>query len=83
MHDNIFFSDTNDFNATALEVTFPTDEQRVEAFVRIFDDEINEASEQVFVVLLEIVDAVNPDLIVMFRSSTVTCRILDNDGEFT
>ena len=67
-------------------MTFPSDEQRVifdvQANIRIFDDEINEAQEQSFVVLLEIVDAVNPDLISISRSSS-TCHIIDGDGEFT
>ena len=44
------------------------------------DDEINEAPQQVFIILLEVQTAVNPDLIVIARTYS-TCIIIDNDGE--
>ena len=48
--------------------------------LRIIDDEIDEAHEQVFIILLEVLDAVNIDLITITRSTSFG-RIIDNDGE--
>ena len=65
-------------------MTFPADEisriSGVEAFIPIADDEINEAWEQVFVVLLQVEEAVNSDLITITRADS-TCVIIDNDGK--
>ena len=64
---------------------FPADEGMafiidVDAFIPIFDDEVDEAEKQFFIAYLELVDSINPDLIMLPR---VICRciILDNDRE--
>ena len=79
-----FCTDTNDFNATAFNVTFPADEVMniadVLRLIRIVDDEIDEAQEQVFIIFLEVLEAVNFDLITITRSTSFG-RIIDNDGE--
>ena len=63
---------------------FPADEivniADVEKFIPIEDDEIDEAQEQVFIILLEVLEAVNFDLITITRSVSFG-RIIDNDGE--
>lgn len=76
----------NDFNTTPFVVTFPADEglpspkQTVPAPIPVFDDEIDEAVHQSFIAYLEILDAVNSDLITIRRDVGI-CNILDNDGE--
>ena len=81
---NFFGTDKNDFNATALNVTFPADEAMniadVLETIPIVDDKINESHEQVFVIALEVLEAVNSDLITITRSNSLG-RIIDNDGE--
>ena len=65
-------------------MTFPADEAMniadVLATIPIVDDEINEAQEQVFIILLEVFEPVNLDLITITRSTSFG-RIIDNDGE--
>jgi hypothetical protein len=73
-----------DFNATAFNVTYPADEgvdpvPRIPAFINVTDDDVNEAREQTFIVLLEIVEAVNSNITVTRTNST--CVIVDNDGK--
>ena len=48
--------------------------------IRIVDDEIDEAQEQAFIIVLAVLGAVNLDLISITRSYAVG-RIIDNDGE--
>ena len=48
--------------------------------IPIVDDEIDEAHEQVFVILLEVLEAVNSTLITITRNNSIG-RIIDNDGE--
>ena len=63
---------------------FPADEivniADVEEEIPIVDDEIDEALEQVFIIFLEVLEAVNFDLITITRSASFG-RIVDNDGE--
>ena len=54
----------------------------VEELIPIEDDEIDEAQEQVFIILLEVLEAVNFDLITITRNTSFG-RIIDNDGEPT
>ena len=65
-------------------MTFPSDEflniADVEEFIPIKDDEIDEAHEQVFIILLEVLEAVNFDLLTITRCTSFG-RIIDNDGE--
>ena len=62
---------------------FPADEimniADVEEFIPIVDDEIDEAQEQVFIILLEVLEAVNFDLLRITRSTSFG-RVIDNDG---
>ena len=80
------YTGANDFNTTAFEVTFSPNEgettpiAEIPAFISIVDDEINEADHQYFIVFLEIIGAVNFDLIEIGRNVS-TCIIIDNDGE--
>ena len=73
-----------DFDATPFNVTFPADEfvniADVSEFIPIVDDEIDEAQQQNFVIVLEVLDAVNFDLITITRKISFG-RIIDNDGE--
>ena len=65
-------------------MTFPADEimniADVDESIPIVDDDIDEAQEQVFIILLEVLEAVNFDLITITRSTSFG-RIIDNDGE--
>jgi len=79
-------TDTADFNTAIFNVTFPSDERRaspiadVPSPIMIVDDEIDEAEEQFFIVYLEIIEAVEPNLITITRANS-TCIIVDNDGK--
>ena len=74
----------NDFDNTVLQFTFRADENEpastneIEVLVPIADDAINEASEQIFVVILNLTDSVNPCGVLISRVSSL-CRIIDND----
>lgn len=80
------FSGNDDFDGTMKSITFPADGVDsmlnfiMDAPVAIVDDEINEA-QQFFVVLMEVVDAVNPKLLNNADRNISMCTILDNDGE--
>ena len=75
-------TDLNDFDDTVLTLTLPADESNPTSDfplrIPITDDAINEANEQIFVVILNLTDSVNPDLITLTRVSSL-CRIIDND----
>ena len=79
--------DELDFNTSVVVTEFPSDEgQRfplTDLFVPIpvYDDAIDEANDQFFIVRLEIEDAVNPNLITL-EQSTSRCRIVDNDRKY-
>lgn len=75
------FSDENDFNSSRILVIFPADGvTNVLAPIPIIDDEVNEANRQYFIAHLEILEAINRDLITLTRDVS-TCIIHDNDGE--
>ena len=64
--------------------TFPSDEfgtqiNDLAAPIVIFDDEINEAPEEVFIVVLSLQSSTKPDSVIITRESSL-CRIIDNDG---
>ena len=75
-----------DFDATPFNVTFPADEVLIINIadvlekIPIVDDEIDEAQEQYFAIVLEVLDAVNFDLMTITRSISFG-HIVDNDGE--
>ena len=78
----------NDFDNAVLQFTFRADENEpaptneIEVPVPIADDAINEPSEEIFVVTLNLTDSVNPSGVVISRVSSL-CRIIDNDREYT
>ena len=82
----MFCTDTADFNTTVFKVTFPSDANLaasladVDAPIRIRDDAKDEADNQFFVVYIELVDAINPDTIVIERE-WATIIIVDNDSK--
>ena len=66
--------------------TFPADEfgpqiNDLDAPIVIFDDEINEALEEVFIVVLTLQSSTDPGSVIITRVSSL-CRIIDNDGLF-
>lgn len=83
--------DDNDFDTTVVVVTFFPDEpmlkmdtpvQQIPAPVDIFNDDINEATEQLFVVTLTIVESVNVSLVNNSVRNFSLCRIRDDDRMF-
>ena len=79
--------DREDFFSDVIMVTFPADEigpqiNDVAASIVIFDDEINEALQEVFIVVLSLESSTNPGIVVISRASSL-CRIIDNDGSYT
>ena len=78
-------ADLQDFNNSIITITFEADEFEAEAIIEIFtpipifDDVINEAVEQFFVVQLSLVSSQNPAGVdSSFRSASLG-RIIDND----
>ena len=75
-----------DFNTTVIEVAFPSDANLgtsladVDAPIRVKDDTKDEADNQFFIVYLELVDAINPDTI-MIEQEWATIIIIDDDGK--
>ena len=67
-----------------FEVTFPVDANLpvpdVDAPIRVKDDTKDEADNQFFIAYLELVDAINPDTIVISRE-WATIIIVDNDSK--
>ena len=78
------FSDLNDFSNAAINITFYPDVDsrlnELEVPIPIFDDDVDEADEQIFVVELRLVSAVNADAISISRETSL-CRIVDNDSK--
>ena len=73
-----------DYSPESVEITFePNTGYRKDILipVPIFDDAINEA-EEVFVVVLELVDAVNPGTVDLKEINATLCKILDNDRKY-
>ena len=88
MHYRSCSVDLNDFDNTVLQFTFRADENEpaptneIEVLVPIADDTMNEPSEEIFVVTLNLTDSVNSSGVVISRVSSL-CRIIDNDREYT
>ena len=77
-------SDYEDFDRTIKQVTFNADEGRtfiksVTVPITIKDDQKDEANEQRFIVHLEVVSAVQPELIGNDQRNNSIIRIIDND----
>lgn len=77
--------DFNDFDKSAIRITFEPDEDEPDnerdAPIAITNDNINEAIEQVFVVRLVLINSNNPGSINLTAQSTSLCRIIDDDSK--
>ena len=75
----------SDFDNTTIRITFDPDELDNDdergAPIRIFNDAVNEANEQVFVVQLHLVSATNPGSVKLDTRQASLCRIIDDDGK--
>ena len=73
----------NDFNNTKIIITFEPDEfieiDEMSAPILVFDDAINEATEQVFVVELQLVSSLDQATVDLATRPTSLCMIIDND----
>lgn len=77
------FVDAIDFSSASVEVEFIADEglhltSNSLVHVLIYDDDIDEADSQFFVIQLVLVSGVNESLIKVNRNASV-CAIFDND----
>ena len=75
-----------DFDNTVIRITFDPDEQEDSneraAPIRIFNDAVNEANEQVFVVQLRLINSTNPGSINLDTLPASLCRIIDDDSKW-
>ena len=75
----------SDFDNTTMRITFDPDElvndDERGAPIHIFNDPVNEANEQVFVVQLHLISATNPGSVKLNIRQASSCRILDDDGK--
>lgn len=73
-----------DFNNATIAIKFDPDEDgghnELSVPIPIFDDGVNEANEQVFVVQLKAVGGANVNSIAISRQVSL-CRIIDDDGK--
>ena len=82
-----FSTDTDDFNNTIFNITFAVDENAavaisdISALIPIVDDDKDEADIQFFIAFLEVVDAVNMDMIDIGRNFSRGI-IVDSDGKY-
>ena len=87
LHLIVHSTDTDDFNTTILNITFGADENApvsisdISVLIPIVDDDKDEADIQFFIAFLEVVDAVNMDLIDIGRTFSRGI-IVDNDGKY-
>ena len=76
----------NDFNNTNIILVFEPDEDREisekSAPIYITDDAINEATEQVFVAELLLINSSNPASVDLTTRPSTLCRIIDNDRKY-
>ena len=74
-----------DFDNTTVRITFVPDELANDAEraapIRIFNDPVNEAIEQVFVVQLHLISSTNPGTVNLNTRPASLCRIIDDDGK--
>ena len=76
------YPDYEDFDNTVIFFIFPVDEglNHVELTIPIVDDDIDEADEQVFIILLEVIYATNVDKVNIFQGTSIG-RIRDNESK--
>lgn len=78
-------ADFGDFDNTIVQVTFlpdedsPINERMVP--ITIVDDDIDEATEQIFVVTLKHKESIREESISLEIRNSSLCRIIDNDGK--
>ena len=72
--------DYMDFKRNVLYVKFPTDEDTVEVTIPIVDDDIDEADEQVFIIFLEVVYAIDRNSLHINRAISIG-RIKDDESK--
>ena len=86
MHRLSCLSDLKDFDNTVIRVTFDPDEledsDERAAPIRIFNDAVNEANEQVFVAQLRLISSTNPASIGLDTRPASLCRIIDDDSKY-
>ena len=76
----------NDFNNTVIRITFDpddhegTDDNERAAPIHIFDDLVNEAHEQVFIIQLRLVSSTNSSAIDLTTTPASICKIINDDG---
>ena len=74
-----------DFDNATVQVTFfPDEDAPINEHmlpITIVDDDINEASEQIFVVTLKHMESVREDSISFETRNSSLCRIIDNDSK--
>ena len=79
----VVLSDFNDFNNTVIRITFDPDESTPHnehaAPIAVFNDLINEADEQVFIVKLRLVNSTNADAVNLSTRPASLCKIIDDD----
>lgn len=82
----VFISTGKDFSISSHYVTFPETKQVEnedrDIFIAISDDNINEGDE-VFVVIMELLDAVDPTRVDLSACYATLCMIGDNDRKLT
>ena len=75
----------SDFDNTTFRITFDPDElvnsDERPAPIHIFNDPVNEANEQVFVVQLRLIRSSNPDSVILNTQTASLCRIIDDDSK--
>ena len=82
-------ADATDFDPTVLTITFEADElapfptSRITVPIKIEDDAVNEAPEQLFFAVLQVDDAVNFDTVNNDVRNFSFCIIGDNDRKLS
>ena len=82
----IFDSDGRDFDNSTITATFPADEggnatTDLVVPIPVFDDDVDEANNQYFIIKLVVVNAINTNLTTLTQEAS-RCIIIDNDCEY-
>ena len=82
-----YYPELEDFNNTNITLIFEPDEDGTpmnerSAPIPIVDDAINEATEQVFIVELQLVSSINSATVDLPTRPSSLCRIIDNDRKY-
>ena len=75
----------SDFDNTTFRITFDPDElvndDEHTAPIHIFNDPVNEANEQVFIVQLRLISSTNPGSVSLNTRPASLCKIIDDDSK--